>query len=169
MRFREPFTVFPRRRKDGRVVYYYRIYDEDGNRLPPRSAETTSPSAARKYFFTKWKEGTLIPSKDITFQDGMIDHDSLIYFIDSVLLNNRDYWKGTSSELYQELMSYVRSKNLPLSDYPKSAGVLTQALKRRVLILKKLGISIEETRTEKEIQISIKSQLEKTKLSCYTV
>ncbi len=67
MRFREPFTVFPRRRKDGRVVYYYRIYDEDGNRLPPRSTGTTSPSAARKYCFTKWKEGTLIPSKDITF------------------------------------------------------------------------------------------------------
>ncbi len=85
-----------------------------------------------------------------SYQEGIADHDSLIYFIDSVLLNNRNYWKGTSSELYQELMSYVRNKNLPLSDYPKSAGGLTQALKRRMLILKRLGISIDETRTDQK-------------------
>lgn len=84
-----------------------------------------------------------------SYQDGIADHDSLICFIDSVLLSNRIYWKGTSSELYQELMGYVRSKNLPLSDYPKSPGGLTQALKRRMLILKRLGISIEDTRTDK--------------------
>ena len=30
MRYREPFTVYPRRLPSGRIVYYYQTYDDQG-------------------------------------------------------------------------------------------------------------------------------------------
>ena len=43
MRYREPFTIFPRPRKNGETVYYYRIYDEDGKRTTVKSTGQTYP------------------------------------------------------------------------------------------------------------------------------
>ena len=37
MRYREVFTVFPRRMKSGRKIYYYQTYNEEGRRTSAKS------------------------------------------------------------------------------------------------------------------------------------
>jgi hypothetical protein len=41
--------VYPRLKKNGKKVYYYRIYDENGKRKSGISTGLTSKTAARNY------------------------------------------------------------------------------------------------------------------------
>ena len=69
MRYREPFTVFPRKMKSGRVVWYYQTYDNRNRRTTARSTGQTSKGAARTYCNKLFKEDALIPNRggNITF------------------------------------------------------------------------------------------------------
>ncbi len=70
MRYREPFTVFPRKMKSGLVVWYYQTYDNKNRRTTARSTGQTSKGAARVYCNKLFKEGTLVPNRAnaITFE-----------------------------------------------------------------------------------------------------
>ncbi len=63
MRYKEPFTLYPRKMKNGKSVWYYRTYDADGKRNSGRSTGLTSKTAARLYV-TK-----LIKSDEIDLKD----------------------------------------------------------------------------------------------------
>lgn len=69
MRYREPFTVFPRKMKSGLVVWYYQTYDNKNRRTTARSTGQTSKGAARVYCNKLFKEDALIPNRggNITF------------------------------------------------------------------------------------------------------
>ena len=82
MRFKEDFSVFPRKTSTKRIVFYYRTYDEDGNRTTPRSTGQTSKSAAKAYCKELQRQGLLIPSKDVnfeTFAQGWWEYDTCAY------------------------------------------------------------------------------------------
>ncbi len=49
MRYKEPFTLYSRKMKNGKSVWYYRTYDSDGNRTSGKSTGLTSKTAAREY------------------------------------------------------------------------------------------------------------------------
>jgi len=63
MRYREPFTVYPRRLPSGRVVYYYQTYDDQGRRTAPRSTGKTSKGAARQVCYDLMRTDSLIPMR----------------------------------------------------------------------------------------------------------
>lgn len=63
MRYREPFTVFPRKMKSGLVVWYYQTYDNNNRRTTARSTGQTSKGAARTYCNKLCKEDDLIPNR----------------------------------------------------------------------------------------------------------
>lgn len=63
MRYREPFTVFPRKMKSGLVVWYYQTYDNNNRRTTARSTGQTSKGAARTYCNKLYKEDALIPNR----------------------------------------------------------------------------------------------------------
>ena len=63
MRYREPFTVFPRKMKSGLVVWYYQTYDTNSRRTTARSTGQTSKGAARVYCNKLYKEDALIPNR----------------------------------------------------------------------------------------------------------
>ncbi len=66
MRYREPFCVYPRKLKTGRVVYYYQTYDAEGRRTNPRSTGSLNGRGARAYCMKLYKAGTLgVPEKDV--------------------------------------------------------------------------------------------------------
>ncbi|MDA3939073.1 MAG: tyrosine-type recombinase/integrase [Spirochaetia bacterium] len=69
MRYREPFTVFPRKMRSGRTVWYYQTYDNKNRRTTARSTGQTSKGAARVYCNKLFKEDALIPNRggNITF------------------------------------------------------------------------------------------------------
>ncbi len=61
-RFREDFSLYSRTMKDGREVWYYRAYTEDGRRIAISTGKT-SKTGARKHCNALLKEGRLIPPK----------------------------------------------------------------------------------------------------------
>ncbi|HEB11851.1 MAG TPA: hypothetical protein ENI06_11645, partial [Spirochaetales bacterium] len=69
MRYREPFTIFPRKINNGKVVYYYRTYDNDGNRTTARTTGQSNKTATRTYVIELLKSGKLVPKKDPIFKD----------------------------------------------------------------------------------------------------
>jgi hypothetical protein len=64
MRHHEPWTLIPRRTKDGTTFWYYRTRTEDGRRTTAWSTGETSKSAARAICRKLEKEGKLVPAKD---------------------------------------------------------------------------------------------------------
>lgn len=64
MGFHEPYTLYPRKLKSGRVVYYYMPRDpETGRRLPGLSTERENEREARRHCERLLAEGKLIPEK----------------------------------------------------------------------------------------------------------
>jgi integrase len=49
MRFRESFSLYRRRVPSGKIVFYYRSYDENGGRICGHSTGQTTKTAAREY------------------------------------------------------------------------------------------------------------------------
>ncbi|MBF9018616.1 MULTISPECIES: site-specific integrase [unclassified Oceanispirochaeta] len=69
MRYREPFTVFPRKMRSGRIIWYYQTYDDNGKRTTAFSTGQITKSAARATCRKLLKEDKLLPSRGgrITF------------------------------------------------------------------------------------------------------
>ncbi len=73
MRYREPFTLFPRTLKSGKTVYYYRTYDRDGHRTTARSTGQSTKTTARAYCTQLLREDRLVPARELLFRDYAID------------------------------------------------------------------------------------------------
>ena len=73
MRYREPFTVFQRKLKSGKSVWYYRTYDADGKRTTARTTGQTTKTAVKAYCRSLLKNNRLIPSKEIKFSEYSAD------------------------------------------------------------------------------------------------
>ena len=58
MRYREPYTLIPRK-VSNKTIWYYRTYDKEGKRTTARSTGQTAKTAARAYCATLHKEGNL--------------------------------------------------------------------------------------------------------------
>lgn len=60
MRFREEFTLYKRKLRTGRIIWYYHAYDEDGKRISVSTGQTAK-ARAREYALSLAKQGKLIP------------------------------------------------------------------------------------------------------------
>lgn len=67
-RYREPYTLYPRKTKSGKTVWYYRTYNLAGQRTIGRSTGETSKTRARQYCAKLDRDGLLIPSADPFFR-----------------------------------------------------------------------------------------------------
>jgi integrase len=69
MRYKEPFTVYPRKMKSGLIVWYYQTYDEFNKRTTARSTGQITKSAARAFCRKLEKEDLLVPNSlnNLTF------------------------------------------------------------------------------------------------------
>jgi len=76
MRYKEPFTIFPRKLKTV-TVFYYQCYDKNGKRICGHSTGQRTKTAARMYCMELFREGKLIPEKKpmnfAEFADGWWD------------------------------------------------------------------------------------------------
>lgn len=63
MKYRKPFTVFPRKMKSGKVIWYYQTYDNSGKRTSAYSTGQTTKSAARSICFKLLKQEKLVPMR----------------------------------------------------------------------------------------------------------
>lgn len=69
MRYKQPYSLYPRKMKNGKPVYYYRTYDENGKRTSGRSTGQTTKTAAHAYLSRLIERGELVPRKEKTFND----------------------------------------------------------------------------------------------------
>ena len=69
MRYKEPFTIYPRKLKTV-TVFYYQCYDNNGKRICGHSTGQRTKTAARVYCMELYKNGKLIPeSKPVGFAE----------------------------------------------------------------------------------------------------
>ncbi len=61
-RIKKDFTLYRRQLRDGRMVWYYRTYTEDGRRTPGCSTGCTLKTKAEKHCNKLLKDGKLIPA-----------------------------------------------------------------------------------------------------------
>ena len=66
-RYREPYTVFPRKLKSGKTVYYYRTYSPNGERTVAHSTGKTNRTQANCYCAELLAKGFLYSNASITF------------------------------------------------------------------------------------------------------
>jgi len=67
MRYKEPFTIYPRKLKTV-TVFYYQCYDNNGKRVCGHSTGQRTKTAARLYCMNLYRNGNLIPgNKSISF------------------------------------------------------------------------------------------------------
>jgi integrase len=62
MRYKEPFTLYPRKLKTV-TVFYYQCYDNNGKRMCGHSTGQRTKTAARMYCMELYRKGKLIPEK----------------------------------------------------------------------------------------------------------
>lgn len=67
-RYREPFTIFPRKMRSGKTIYYFRAYTPDGVRTVAHSTGKTSRTQARCYCAELLKNGQLCAGGGATFE-----------------------------------------------------------------------------------------------------
>lgn len=78
-RYREPFTLFPRKLRSGKSVYYYRTYSPDGERTVAHSTGLTNKTLARNYCADLLSKGLLYSNVGMCFgvyAKGFFDDDS---------------------------------------------------------------------------------------------
>jgi integrase len=64
----QPFTLYRRKMKDGRSVWYFRFFHH-GRRMPGQSTGETSQALAREYVMRLYKDGRLSPASRLTFAE----------------------------------------------------------------------------------------------------
>jgi hypothetical protein len=69
MSYRNDFTLFVRKLKSGKIVYYYRTYGASRKRTGGRSTGQKSKAAARQFVIEKIRNGGLITKKDVFFRN----------------------------------------------------------------------------------------------------
>ncbi|KKL26649.1 hypothetical protein LCGC14_2393170, partial [marine sediment metagenome] len=68
-RYKEPFSLYPRKTKKNIIVWYYRTYNEKGRRTIGRSTGESSKTLARQYCQKLISKNKLIPQKSPTLAE----------------------------------------------------------------------------------------------------
>lgn len=103
MRVTEPYTIFPRTLKSGKIVYYYQYRDDSGRRSGAHSTGCTSQSAAKRFCQKLYNEGKMksVSIKFSSFVDGFFDEDS--DFVKWKRLSGEDITENTLTRYKQHL------------------------------------------------------------------
>ena len=107
MRFKSSFSLYKRKVGRGKIVFYYRCYDKNGNRVCGHSTGQTSKTAAREYCMFLLKENRLVREKYQkmpTFKE----------FADG-------FWDSKKSDY----LKYLASRKPISKTYPDLAGKIT--------------------------------------------
>lgn len=138
MRFRDPYTIFPKTLSSGRKVYYYYTYDKF-NRRKQLSTGCTKKTDAKKYCLNLLKTDTLSSSPILTFRqytDKWYIHDECKYII-SIINRGRTYSRSNAevkrSQLINKILPYFGS--LLMTDIKPSH------FEEWLMILKKEGLT----------------------------
>jgi integrase len=110
MKIRQSYSLYPRKQKSGKPVYYYRTYSQDGRRTAGRSTGQTTKIAARTYVESLIKKGKLQTKGEITF--GKFAENWFVW--DKCLYVKGRLARGTITRSYVDVeRSYLQNHILP--------------------------------------------------------
>lgn len=69
MKYRKDYSLYRRKKKNKEFVWYYRTYDEYGQRTVARSTGCTNRTLAERYCNNLLKSGELVPTKETRFAE----------------------------------------------------------------------------------------------------
>ncbi len=107
-RYKEPFTIFPRKLPSGKTVYYYRTYTPEGVRSTAHSTGKTSKTLARQYCSDLLIKGQLLSNFGVTFEmyaKGFFDDNSQ-WMLDKIQIS-----KGKKQPIARATLSIYRHFN----------------------------------------------------------
>jgi hypothetical protein len=85
MRCKEAFSLYKRKLRSGKTVFYYQVYDEDGGRVCGHSTGKSTKTAAREYCHALLRDGKLLPKDQMRiptfaeFAQGWWDFETCTY------------------------------------------------------------------------------------------
>lgn len=138
MRYKEPFCLFKKRLKSGRIVYYYSYYDAIGRRRQ-HSTGCRLKSEAKRYCLDLYRHGSMEPPKEITFRE--YTETFFIYdkcrYIQGKLMRGYSYSRSYADLMRKQLINHL---NPFLGDFPiRKIGVVH--IEEWLLYLQKKGLS----------------------------
>jgi hypothetical protein len=113
MRVKEAFSVFPRKLRSGKTVFYYQCYDENGSRSSGLSAGQVTKTAARAYCMRLYREESLFSSAKLhvptfgEYAQGWWDWDTCEY------LKNQKGRKDITKAYADNCKKMVKNQILP--------------------------------------------------------
>lgn len=122
MRYREPFTIFPRKLSSGQTVFYYHTYDLNGGRTWARSTGKTTKTAAKIFCIELAKTGKLIPTP--TEKKPLTLHEFAQFFWD---YEKSDFLK------YRKQRGYVMSRSHTSNQHQKYNRYIEPAFGKKKL------------------------------------
>jgi integrase len=111
MRYKEPFTIYPRKLKKV-TVFYYQCYDNNGKRICGHSTGQRTRTGAKNYCMELYRKGMLIPEKKSIifekFAEGWWDSETCRYL----------EWRQVQNPLSPSTIDHYKSNlNLHLVPY----------------------------------------------------
>ena len=116
MRMYEPYTIFPRTLKSGKVVYYYQFRTDSGARKGMRSTGCTTLTAARRYVNQLYNAGLIVQSERISFYNYSKDFFSETQRFYKWKIANKEH---ISKETLLAYDKFLRNQLMPyFKDFP---------------------------------------------------
>ena len=121
----DPFTVFPRTKKNGQKVFYVRFRDpESGRRMTARSTNLPSKTAAKAWAAEQWKQGVFQGKASMSF--AQYAEDSWVWgkcpYIEKKRARGQQIGRAYADNNRQHLVGY--SRTLERRSYPRSAATV---------------------------------------------
>ena len=134
MRYKEPFTLFPRKTKNGKDIWYFRTYDESGARTTARSTGRTSKTAARQYVVDILTSGNILPKKNPTFKEYV--QDWWIWDRCAYVLSKRARGSRIGQTYVRTNRMYLDSHILPSLGKYRISAITPRIIERMVMDLR---------------------------------
>ena len=130
MRVTEPYTIFPRKLKSGKIVYYYQFRDEQGFRSGAKSTGCTTLSSAKRYCNKLYNSGELTKLTSYTF----------CIYVKDFFSKEKDWYKWkvvNNSKITDEtIMSYnkfLRNQLIPFFETKKLEDISRSEIKNWII------------------------------------
>jgi len=130
MRVTEPYIIFPRELKSGKVVYYYHFRDDDGRRSAAKSTGCTTLSAAKRFCQKLYNSGELTRITSYSFS----------VFTENFFSKESEWYKWklvNNSKITDEtIMSYNKFLNnqlIPYFEYKKLEDLTRSEIKKWII------------------------------------
>jgi integrase len=143
MRYRENWTLYKRKTGRGGPVWYYRTYDEFGQRTAGRSTGKTSKTLANDYCAKLFRAGRLLPTDDLPFGEYALDWWTWgkSEYLRSRLARSPEGKPAVSERYADQMVGILNAHLLPAFKDMRLSAITPRALENWITELREQGLA----------------------------